>query len=234
MGFLVEALRDLGVEAFGVDISDYAIGQVREDIRPYCRQGSVLDPFERRYDLVTCIEVAEHLDNRDGRRLVQNLCGYADAVLFSSTPVDFAEETHLNVQSTDHWVALFAAEGFLPDVEYDASYISDWTILFRNQPQSDGISIPLLRAYERQRARAWFENRVLRRERLRAEGKAEQLTIQRDELAAELAAVTQSTAYRMAVRARTFAHRLLPPASRRGRFASSLLRPLSGGRSNQA
>src|ERR1700675_4264980 len=39
MGFLVEALRDRGVDAFGIDISEYAISQVRSDIKPYCRQG---------------------------------------------------------------------------------------------------------------------------------------------------------------------------------------------------
>lgn len=41
MGMLVAALRDLGVEAYGVDLSEYAISQVREDIRPYCAVGSL-------------------------------------------------------------------------------------------------------------------------------------------------------------------------------------------------
>src|SRR5438552_12783041 len=36
IGLLVEALRDRGVDAYGVDISDYAISQVREDVRLYC------------------------------------------------------------------------------------------------------------------------------------------------------------------------------------------------------
>ena len=31
-GFLVEALRDRGVEAYGIDLSEYAIGEVRRDI----------------------------------------------------------------------------------------------------------------------------------------------------------------------------------------------------------
>src|SRR5215470_19512911 len=41
-GFLVEALRDRGVEAFGIDVSRYAIGEVRDDIKPFCRVASVL------------------------------------------------------------------------------------------------------------------------------------------------------------------------------------------------
>ena len=52
MGFLVESLRDQGVEAYGLDVSDYALQRVREDIRPYCRLASVLDPLPQRYDLI--------------------------------------------------------------------------------------------------------------------------------------------------------------------------------------
>ena len=51
MGFLVEALRERGVEAYGVDISEYAISQVHPSVKPYCRLGSITEPFERRYDL---------------------------------------------------------------------------------------------------------------------------------------------------------------------------------------
>src|SRR5581483_5447782 len=51
MGFLVEALRDRGVEAAGVDISEYAIGKVREDVRCHCWIGSLTDPLPQRYDL---------------------------------------------------------------------------------------------------------------------------------------------------------------------------------------
>src|SRR5437868_9639087 len=39
-GFLVECLRDRGVDAFGFDISDYAIGEIRSDIKQFCWVGS--------------------------------------------------------------------------------------------------------------------------------------------------------------------------------------------------
>src|SRR5512140_377293 len=56
MGFLVEGLRARGVDAMGLDISEYAIGQAHEDIRPFCQVGSVTDPLPRRYELIVCIE----------------------------------------------------------------------------------------------------------------------------------------------------------------------------------
>src|SRR5688572_27008446 len=127
MGFLVEALRDRGVEAFGIDISEYAIGRVREDVRPYCAVASVSEPFpRRRYDLIACIEVLEHLPPREGEQAVANLCRHADDVLFSSTPNDHKEATHVNVQPPEYWAELFAREGFYRDVEFDATFISPW------------------------------------------------------------------------------------------------------------
>ena len=59
MGFLVEALRDRGVEAYGFDISEYAISRVREDIKPYCWVQSATQPLPQNkpahYDLIVTI-----------------------------------------------------------------------------------------------------------------------------------------------------------------------------------
>ena len=57
MGFLVEGLRKRGVDCYGVDISEYAIAEVHEDVRSYCWVGSICDPFPQQYDLIVCIEI---------------------------------------------------------------------------------------------------------------------------------------------------------------------------------
>src|SRR5437773_4487870 len=49
MGMLVEAFWDRGVDASGLDISSYAISQVRRDMQPYCRVGSLTEPIEGFY-----------------------------------------------------------------------------------------------------------------------------------------------------------------------------------------
>src|SRR5215210_407840 len=72
MGFLVEALRDRGVDAYGIDVSDYALGEVREDIRPYVRHASVTEPLPQRYDLIVSIEVLEHLPEKDATAALAN------------------------------------------------------------------------------------------------------------------------------------------------------------------
>jgi SAM-dependent methyltransferase len=151
MGFLVEKLRERDVSAFGIDVSAYAIQQVHESVRPYCQTASITEPLPQKYDLIVNIEVLEHLTTFEARAAIPNLCRHTDRILFSSTPVDYREVTHLNVQPPEYWAELFAREGFIRDVDYDASYITPWAALFR---RAGSASIPdLVRGYER---RGWL------------------------------------------------------------------------------
>lgn len=135
MGYLVAALRDRGVEAYGVDISEYAISMVREDIRPYCVVGSIIDPLPaelpHHYDLVITIEMLEHLYEEEGRKAIKNLCALSECVIFSSTPDDFIERTHFNVRQREYWVRLFAEEGFCNDLNYKPAYAAPHAICFK-------------------------------------------------------------------------------------------------------
>jgi len=160
MGFLVEALRDRGVEASGIDISEYAISQVRPDIKAFCRQGSVTDPLPSRYDLIVSIEVLEHLVAEDAIRAVNNLCSATTDLIFSSTPQDYREITHVNVQPAEWWAEVFAKQGFFRDVEYDPStYVSPWAVRYRRTQDTFPRTVG---GYERLVARLKSENRTLR------------------------------------------------------------------------
>jgi len=130
-GFLVEALRDRGVKAFGIDISEYGISEVRPDIQPYCRVASALDPFDEPYDLICCIEVLEHMPEEEGKQAIVNICGSTEDVLFSSTPDDFEAATHANVRPAAYWIEQFAAHGFDRDADFDAGFIALHAVRFR-------------------------------------------------------------------------------------------------------
>jgi len=160
MGFLVEALRQRGIEAWGVDISEYAIQNVHPDLRSYCRVASVTEPLARDYDLIVCIEVLEHLDARAAEQAIENFCRHSGRVLFSSTPHDYEEATHFNVQPPEYWAEGFARHGLFHDVDFDASFLTPWAMLFRRR--SEPVH-RLVREYER---RLWLlrqENLDLRR-----------------------------------------------------------------------
>jgi len=159
MGFLVEGLRRRGIEAYGLDISEYAIEHVHPDVRPYCRVGSLANPLARSFDLIVCIEVLEHMPADAGRRAIANLCAASPDVLFSSTPFDYKEATHFNVQPPEVWGELFAQSGFVRDVDFDASFITAWAARFR---ASRAPAARTLRDYERKFWALWKENADLR------------------------------------------------------------------------
>ena len=129
-GFLVESLRDLGIEAYGVDFSSYAVGEVREDIRAFCTVKSGTESFGRSFDLVTCIEVLEHLSPTEGEQVIENICRHTNWVLFSSSPSDFDEPTHVNVRPLAYWIKLFNKYEFSFVEEFDASFIAEHAALF--------------------------------------------------------------------------------------------------------
>lgn len=139
-GFLVEALWDRGVVAHGRDISEYAISQVRSDMQPHCSVGSLLDPITERYDLITCIEVLEHLTEADGDIAIANLTRASDVIVFSSSPSDFDEPTHINVQPPLYWMQAFARHGFKPVTTTALPSITPHAIAFEraaNSPNED-------------------------------------------------------------------------------------------------
>lgn len=150
MGILVECLRGLGVEAWGVDVSKYAIDSVHSSVKEYCHQASLAESLPgsvpSHFDLVTCIEVVEHMPPDETDTAIDNLCGVSDRVLFSSSPHDYAEATHVNVRPHEEWGALFARRGFLRNLDINPTFVTPWAVLYERA----SMPIPeLVRTYER-------------------------------------------------------------------------------------
>ncbi len=149
LGMLVKALRDLGVEAYGIDISEYAITHTDPSVSSYCRVCSLTEPlpgeFPTHFDMITCVEVLEHLTEADGKKAIANLCRYTDMVLFSSTSKKDEDPTHLNVRTSDFWASAFAEVGFYNQTDRYPSFLSADAYLFvRNASY-----LPAVERYER-------------------------------------------------------------------------------------
>jgi hypothetical protein len=131
-GFLVEVLRQRAVESFGIDFSQYALNQVHPDIQQYCRRASLTEPIAGGpYDLVTCIEVLAHMEEADALLAIEHLTAITDVILFSSTPFDFDDPTHINVQPLLYWLRAFARHGFYPVAESDAGFVAEHAFIVR-------------------------------------------------------------------------------------------------------
>jgi SAM-dependent methyltransferase len=68
--------------------------------------------LERQFDLVQCLEVAEHLPGQIAPLLVQNLCKHSDLVLFSAAAPGQGGENHINEQPYAYWRNLFSERGY--------------------------------------------------------------------------------------------------------------------------
>jgi hypothetical protein len=133
---LVERLRDLDVDASGLDASE-TLGA----------------PLERKSDLVLCIDVLERLSPTDAEAALENLCASTDRVVFSSTPFEYAEPANVNVHAPEDWSAQFARQGFVRNLEYDASFLTPWAALYE---RSHTLLPEVVRTYDR----AWWQLRL--------------------------------------------------------------------------
>jgi len=68
---------------------------------------------ERKYELVTCLEVAEHLPAAIAAKFVDSLCVMGDVILFSAAIPGQGGTMHINEQYPDYWVQLFKSNGYI-------------------------------------------------------------------------------------------------------------------------
>jgi len=139
-GLLVEALVDRGVDAFGYDCSPYAISKGRSDVRNRLAVHNILDEIPlntgKKYDLVTCIEVLEHIPADQVDQAIKNLCDSSNRILFSSSPDDFEESTHFSVLPTKTWLKKFEKHGFYSTSKsYRANYVAPQARVVEKRPK---------------------------------------------------------------------------------------------------
>lgn len=143
LGLLVKELRKLGVCAYGIDISNYAVSNADPEIREFCRECSIAEKFPEdfpsKFDLITNIEVMEHLPEDSCDAAIKNLCEHTDRVIFSSTSTDFEDPTHINVRSIPYWAQKFAENGFYNRIDNYPSYISADAYCFEKSEASFAV-----------------------------------------------------------------------------------------------
>ena len=71
-------------------------------------------PFDlgRRFDVILCLEVAEHLDEASAENLVATLCRHGDRILFSAACPGQWGQNHINCQWPAYWQACFNTAGY--------------------------------------------------------------------------------------------------------------------------
>ena len=129
-GFLALAFVNLGIDAYGVDISSYAVSESPTEVRDrlhVCDIERGQLPFEDGFfDVVTMNEVIEHLHSFDHAlkevKRVLKPTGY----IFITTPVNddksVKDTTHINVHPKIFWIDLFREFNLLEDAELQKKF----------------------------------------------------------------------------------------------------------------
>jgi len=102
-----------GCDAVGVDgpfVREEQLVIPRERFRRH----DLTEPLqlERRFDVVNCLEVAEHLPESRADGFVGDLCALGDVVLFSAAVPGQGGTHHVNEQWPTYWLPKFQACGF--------------------------------------------------------------------------------------------------------------------------
>jgi hypothetical protein len=149
----------------------------------------------------------------DADRAIENFCRHTDAVLFSSGTQDLREVTHINIQPPEYWASMFAKHGFYRDLDFDGTFLTAWTVLFRRK--SEPVH-RIVMDYERRIDRLIQENFAIRQANL----EQKHLLSQKETEFQAVQAVLNSRTYQLLRRLRG----LLPIGSRREKFVLGIWR----------
>ena len=125
-GYLVQALREAGVEAVGVDISEWAVENCAEGVEDYVYCGDVCDLSkwpDGAFTLAVGFDIFEHITMPDLGHAIGEACRVAEWVVINLpiNPDDDhpdmsggQDKSHVSVYSKAWWVQRFMAAGHEP------------------------------------------------------------------------------------------------------------------------
>jgi len=136
IGDIVKGFRDISIIADGIEGSTeckpYAVVQnlLYLDLRKQCYN---LEVFK--YDLATCFEVAEHIEEEYADQFITNLCNLSDKILMSYASPGQGGHSHVNCQFFEYWNKKFEEREY-HSIDYIAELFKKELEPFRKK---DGI-----------------------------------------------------------------------------------------------
>lgn len=132
-GTWLRSAIDLGItDVLGLDGADIPNDQLLFPPNLFRRQ-DLTAPWSlgRKFDVVLCLEVAEHIPESFSKTFVNNLTEHGDTVMFSAACPGQAGQHHVNLQWPAYWQRLFNNCGFVCDDRvrwemWDVKTIEPW------------------------------------------------------------------------------------------------------------
>ena len=121
-GYVVERFVNHNIDAYGIDISEYAITHANEDIKDRLAVINIENeniPFQDgEFDFIICLAVIEHLhDDSNLLKEIKRLLTDDGMIYLTTPPKDYErawlDKTHINLHYPDEWIKKFRDFGFV-------------------------------------------------------------------------------------------------------------------------
>jgi len=111
-GFLLESFKKANKNIKGIELSPEVVAHLPDGIRSNIDIGDFSEASGK-YDLVSCIEVAEHIEPSESVRLVKKITSIAlNTVYFTAAPPGQPGHGHINCRPHSDWIDMFQLEGW--------------------------------------------------------------------------------------------------------------------------
>lgn len=156
--YLVQALRELGVDAKGIDISEWAIENAPSKLKEHLYVGDICDlsNFKKdQFDLVTAFDVFEHITVPDLYQALNEASRVCRETLVVDVPIEKddlhpdqsagTDKSHVSVYSEGFWIKQFSCRDFRLDAKDVYSYPEGnqgATLIFRKTTAYKKLKLP--------------------------------------------------------------------------------------------
>ena len=129
-GALLNEFQKYGCETFGLEFSPAGLEMCRQrglnvkrfDL--YNEKGDYLGT----YDIITSMEVAEHLPEKSADTFVDLLCCLGDRIAFSASHPGQGGGDHVNEQHQAYWIEKFAERSFIHNLSLSETWKNEWML----------------------------------------------------------------------------------------------------------
>jgi SAM-dependent methyltransferase len=114
LGTWLKVISDSGIEDFfgidGIEVRNEDFFVSKENFQRY----DLIDSWDigRKFNLLFCLEVAEHLPSNSASSFIHSLTKHSDTIIFSAACPYQPGQGHINCQWIDYWQDLFNRNGY--------------------------------------------------------------------------------------------------------------------------
>jgi len=147
-GFLCKALLKVGIDAYGCDISEFAVNNCEPEVKGRLKVADIRDglPYpNNNFDLVCSYSTLEHIEMEFLPYVASEIARLARNWAYISVPISLDNEnrpwgdpSHRTFMPVSYWISLFYSHGLLCDLRF-CSQSNDYPFYNASLAFSEGL-----------------------------------------------------------------------------------------------